>query len=88
MTSSVAAACRWLTGALQAALYPHPDKVMHNTSQVDVEAPDLDRFPAFSSAQGWACCLAPGEMLYIPPRVWHHVRAAEQPFSISLSHWW
>lgn len=42
-------------------LYPH-DGMMSNTSQVDVEAPDLDKFPRFAGVPSWSCSLQPGDM--------------------------
>src|SRR4051794_32817673 len=50
------------------ALYPHQDKLLHNTSQVDVENPNTTEFPLFATAPYQECVLEPGEMLYIPPK--------------------
>ncbi|CAG8819751.1 3482_t:CDS:2, partial [Gigaspora margarita] len=48
-------------------LYPfEQDGLLGNTSQVEVESPDLERFPLFSSALYQECILKPGELLYIP----------------------
>jgi hypothetical protein len=66
-------------------LYPH-EGLMNNTSQVDVEDPNLQRFPLFERAHGLQCTLHPGEMLYIPPKCWHYVRSLEVSFSVSF--WW
>jgi ribosomal protein L16 Arg81 hydroxylase len=54
--------------------------------QVDAEAPDLARFPRFAHAQPWAATLDPGDVVYIPRRWWHHVRALSKATSVSL--WW
>eukprot|EP00047_Mylnosiga_fluctuans_P012171 m.24718 g.24718 ORF g.24718 m.24718 type:complete len:165 (+) comp4048_c0_seq2:326-820(+) len=67
-------------------LYPHPDTLLHNTSMVDVEAPDLARFPLFADAPYLEAVLLPGEMLYIPPHYWHYVRSLSVSFSVSF--WW
>ncbi|XP_022085203.1 lysine-specific demethylase 8-like isoform X2 [Acanthaster planci] len=67
-------------------LYPHGDRLLHNTSQVDVENPDLSCFPLFSSADYQEAILKAGEMLYIPPRCWHYVRSLTTSFSVSF--WW
>ncbi|XP_038064034.1 lysine-specific demethylase 8-like [Patiria miniata] len=72
--------------AMTPYLYPHEDRLLHNTSQVDVENPDLSRFPLFSSAVFQEAVLNPGEMLYIPPRCWHHIRSLTTSFSVSF--WW
>ncbi|CAG8531015.1 15141_t:CDS:2 [Funneliformis caledonium] len=37
-----------------------------NTSQVNIETPDLERFPLFASANYLECVLEPGDLLYIP----------------------
>lgn len=55
-------------------------------SPVDIEAPDLQRFPAFAEAQPHETILEPGEILFIPSGWWHHVRTLE--LSISLNFWW
>ncbi len=54
--------------------------------QVDVDEPDAQRFPAFSSLQHYDCILEPGDMLYIPPKWWHYVKSLSVSFSVSF--WW
>ncbi|KAM4829246.1 bifunctional peptidase and arginyl-hydroxylase JMJD5 [Thomomys bottae] len=68
------------------ALYPHETHLLHNTSQVDVENPDLERFPKFAEAPFLSCILSPGETLFIPEKHWHYVRALDLSFSVSF--WW
>ncbi|XP_058142145.1 bifunctional peptidase and arginyl-hydroxylase JMJD5 isoform X2 [Dasypus novemcinctus] len=68
------------------ALYPHDTHLLHNTSQVDVENPDLEQFPKFAEAPFLSCVLSPGEILYIPVKYWHYVRALDLSFSVSF--WW
>lgn len=67
-------------------LYPHQSKLLHNTSQVEVENPDAQRFPEFSRAPYLECVLRPGDVLFIPVRHWHYVRSLELSFSVSF--WW
>ncbi|XP_051904969.1 lysine-specific demethylase 8 [Hippocampus zosterae] len=67
-------------------LYPHSSQLLHNTSQVDVENPDTERFPEFSKAPYRECVLQPGDVLFIPVQHWHYVRSLEQSFSVSF--WW
>uniref|UniRef100_W5K8U7 Lysine-specific demethylase 8 n=1 Tax=Astyanax mexicanus TaxID=7994 RepID=W5K8U7_ASTMX len=67
-------------------LYPHPSELLHNTSQVDVENPDLEQFPDFVKASYQECVLQPGEVLFIPKQHWHYVRSLELSFSVSF--WW
>lgn len=68
------------------SLYPHEQDLLFNTSQVDVENPDLKKFPLFSSAPYVETILEPGSMLYLPPRMWHYVRSLSTSFSVSF--WW
>ncbi|XP_016078214.1 PREDICTED: lysine-specific demethylase 8 isoform X2 [Miniopterus natalensis] len=68
------------------ALYPHDTHLLHNTSQVDVENPDLEKFPKFAEAPFLSCILSPGELLFIPVKYWHYVRALDLSFSVSF--WW
>lgn len=67
-------------------LYPFTGKLLDNTSQVDVENPDLNKYPKFSSAPYQECILKTGELLYIPPKCWHYVRSLSVSFSVSF--WW
>ena len=68
------------------ALYPDTTPMFENTSRVDLDRPDTEEFPLLSGLQGHHTILGPGEMLYIPPLVWHYVRSLEQSFSVSF--WW
>ncbi|XP_028311149.1 lysine-specific demethylase 8 [Gouania willdenowi] len=67
-------------------LYPHQSPLLHNTSQVDVENPDLQRFPEFTKAPYRECVLQRGDVLFIPVQHWHYVRSLELSFSVSF--WW
>ncbi|XP_059204267.1 lysine-specific demethylase 8 [Centropristis striata] len=67
-------------------LYPHQSQLLHNTSQVEVENPDTERFPEFAEAPYLECVLQPGDVLFIPVRHWHYVRSLELSFSVSF--WW
>ncbi|XP_042361207.1 lysine-specific demethylase 8 isoform X2 [Plectropomus leopardus] len=67
-------------------LYPHQSQLLHNTSQVEVENPDTERFPEFAKAPYLECVLQPGDLLFIPVRHWHYVRSLELSFSVSF--WW
>lgn len=65
-------------------LYPHPGYLLQNTSQVDLDNPDYVNFPKFRTAPYMDCVLKPGEMLYMPPRLWHYVRSLSVSFSVSF----
>lgn len=67
-------------------MYPHQTRLLENTSQVDCEKPDLEKFPKFSEAVYLECVLKPGDMLYIPPKHWHYVKSLSVSFSVSF--WW
>ncbi|NXK64940.1 KDM8 demethylase, partial [Sylvietta virens] len=53
---------------------------------VDVEDPDLVKFPNFTKAPFQSCILMPGQILFIPVKYWHYVRSLELSFSVSF--WW
>ena len=57
-----------------------------NFSQVDVRAPDLDRFPRFREATPIKLSLRAGEILFIPVHWWH---AIDSPgFSVAAVFFW
>ena len=68
------------------SLYPDLEPMFHNTSRVDLDHPDTEMFPLVQQLKGHHTILGPGEMLYIPPRVWHYVRSLDISFSVSF--WW
>ncbi|XP_075421743.1 lysine-specific demethylase 8-like isoform X1 [Ascaphus truei] len=67
-------------------LYPFESSILHNTSQVDVENPDPGKFPNVAKAAYQECVLSPGQVLFIPVKWWHYVRALD--ISFSVSYWW
>ncbi|XP_072153663.1 bifunctional peptidase and arginyl-hydroxylase JMJD5-like [Bemisia tabaci] len=67
-------------------VYPHEGTLVSNSAMVDPENPDFEKFPKFQEATGYTCLLKAGEMLYIPPKWWHHVRSLSTSFSVSF--WW
>lgn len=67
-------------------LYPYDSSLLHNTSQVDLESPDKEKFPDFEQAVYQECVLRPGQVLFIPVRWWHYVKALDISFSVSF--WW
>ncbi|XP_042300210.1 bifunctional peptidase and arginyl-hydroxylase JMJD5-like, partial [Sceloporus undulatus] len=67
-------------------LYPHEGTLLHNTSQVNVEDPDFEKFPMFKAAIFQECILSPGQVLFIPIGHWHYIRALDTSFSVSF--WW
>ncbi|XP_071976420.1 bifunctional peptidase and arginyl-hydroxylase JMJD5 isoform X2 [Engystomops pustulosus] len=67
-------------------LYPFESSLLHNTSQVDIENPDTDKFPDFAQAVYQECILSPGQVLFIPVKWWHYVKSLDISFSVSF--WW
>ena len=67
-------------------MYPHKSPLLANTSMINMDIPDLNQFPLIDKLQGFHTILKEGEMLYIPPMVWHYVKSLEQSFSVSF--WW
>ncbi|XP_061930024.1 bifunctional peptidase and arginyl-hydroxylase JMJD5-like isoform X1 [Apis cerana] len=67
-------------------LYPYDTRLLNNTAQVDPLSPNYEKWPNFIKARGLMTYLKPGEMLYIPPKWWHHVTSLTSSFSVSF--WW
>uniref|UniRef100_F1L073 JmjC domain-containing protein 5 n=1 Tax=Ascaris suum TaxID=6253 RepID=F1L073_ASCSU len=67
------------------SVYPHEEGFLTNTSQVDVEHPDVSRYPLLKLAHVSDCVLSAGECLFIPHAFWHYVKSLEP--SISVSCW-
>lgn len=60
-----------------------------SVSMVDLDEPDLDRYPRFAEALAHAVSaeLAPGDAIYIPSMWWHNVEGLDA-FNILINHWW
>jgi hypothetical protein len=58
-------------------------------SMVDLDNPDLERYPRFSEALASAeiADLEPGDAIYMPYHWWHHVRSLE-PVNVLINYWW
>lgn len=67
-------------------LYAHENEMLANTSLIDAENIDFDKFPLAANAKFYSLTLYKGEMLYIPPKWWHFVRSLDKSFSVSF--WW
>ena len=59
---------------------------MSNTSEVDVEGWDEERWPLFGEAKSVEGVVGEGECLYVPVGWWHYVRALTASWSVSF--WW
>ncbi|HMK90594.1 MAG TPA: cupin-like domain-containing protein [Methylocystis sp.] len=52
--------------------------------EVDVEAPDLERFPLYREARPAEVVVEPGDCLYFPPGTLHHVRSLDAALSFNI----
>lgn len=56
-------------------------------SPIDVERPDLARFPRYRDAAPWSAVVEAGEMLFVPSGWWHQVRTLDRSVSITFWFW-
>lgn len=73
-------------------LYPGPLELTPAgtpVSLVDLDDPDLDRFPRFAEAAETAqqATLEPGDAIYLPYHWWHAVDSLE-PVNFFVNYWW
>lgn len=54
-------------------LYPELTNTAYVKSPIDIDNPDLSRYPLFRHARKYEVTLKAGDVLYVPPHVWHHV---------------
>lgn len=59
------------------------------TSMVDLEAPDLARYPRFTAAMATmqVADLEPGDAIFVPSLWWHDV-TARGPLNLLVNYWW
>ena len=59
------------------------------TSMVDLEAPDLVRYPRFAEAMATmqVAELEPGDAIFVPSLWWHDVKATG-PLNLLVNYWW
>ncbi|MEO0950925.1 MAG: cupin-like domain-containing protein, partial [Pseudomonadota bacterium] len=63
------------------ALYRHPFTVR---SYVNLESPDLTRYPAMVDASGWETTIEAGQTLFMPAGYWHEFHYLEAGVGLSL----
>ncbi|KAM4561771.1 tRNA wybutosine-synthesizing protein 5 isoform 1-T1 [Fundulus diaphanus] len=63
-------------------LYLNGDK----SEVLDIDAPDLERFPEFVKARRYDCVLEPGDLLFIPALWFHNTRALN--FGVGVNVFW
>ena len=58
----------------------------YNISTIpDVENPDYQKFPLFAQATQTSFTLAPGEVLYMPPGLWHTTKMLSPSISVAMN---
>ncbi len=68
-------------------LYPFSvNSEMPHVSQLNIDKPNIEKFPKFLKAKYIECILEPGEMLFIPTFWWHQVYSLEQ-LNIAVNFW-
>ena len=68
-------------------LYPcSPISKKANFARVDIEKPDIERFPRFAGIRGQEGVLEAGDLLYLPIHWMHQVYTLEA--GVSLNYWW
>jgi hypothetical protein len=68
-------------------LYPyHHDTATGHLSYVDLDRPDLEKYPDFAHASAIRFTIQAGELLFLPAFWWHHVSAPE--IAVSVNFWW
>jgi hypothetical protein len=65
-----------------AAIDPGVSKTAYFDSPVDLNQIDLATDPMFKHVDGWQVTLNPGDVMYIPPHLWHHVENVTDTISI------
>ncbi|MDZ7845922.1 MAG: cupin-like domain-containing protein [Owenweeksia sp.] len=68
-------------------LYHEPFTVK---SQLDVNDPNYEEYPALKQLEGYETTIAHGETLFMPSRYWHHIDYLDGGFSLALrayTHW-
>jgi hypothetical protein len=83
-----------VSGRKRVVLYPRRDldklypfsmmSSIPHLSRVDIEKPDLTRFPRFIEATAFEATLEPGDMLFIPFAWWHQVYSIEAGASVNF----
>ncbi|XP_014772373.1 hypoxia-inducible factor 1-alpha inhibitor [Octopus bimaculoides] len=72
------------------SLYPFPVYHPHDRqSQVNLENPNLEKFPKVLELKGFEATLHPGDVLYIPIYWWHQIESLPQKgVTISINFWY
>lgn len=66
------------------ALAPEVARTPFFYTLLDVERPNLDRYPLAPYASGWEVVLQPGDILYVPPFFWHQVHNLSDSIAVGF----
>jgi hypothetical protein len=53
-------------------------------SMVDMNQPDVDKYPALAKVEGWEGIIGHGETIFIPSMYWHFIEYVDGGFSLAL----
>jgi hypothetical protein len=74
-----------IVGRKRCVLFSPEDSAALYKGDVNVDAPDFEKFPLFRNATAYECTLEPGELLFIPHRWWHHVVGLEKSITVNYN---
>jgi hypothetical protein len=74
-----------IVGTKRCTLFSPEDSAALYGGSVNPDAPDLAKFPLFRNATAYECTLAPGELLFIPCRWWHHVVSLDKTITVNYN---
>jgi hypothetical protein len=63
-------------------LYPESNNTAYVKSRVTLQSPDTEAHPLFRHAQRLEARLRPGDVLYVPPFVWHEVENLSETIAV------
>lgn len=80
-----------VTGHKQVVLFPPQDALYlylngDKSEVLDIENPDLAKYPLFAHAMQYHCELKPGDVLFIPALWFHNV--VSRDFSVAVNIFW
>ncbi len=65
-----------------ALIYPEIANTAYIKSPIDVDHPNLDKYPLYKYATPIEVILKPGDVLYVPPHTWHFVENLSDSIAI------
>jgi hypothetical protein len=63
-------------------LYPEIERSGYIKSRVNLAQPDYKKFPLLVNAKFWEIELNPGDILYVPPHIWHFVENIDDTIAV------